>query len=106
GLKKLSMELGSNSPTIILKDADIDAAVDGCVSGAYGAVGQNCIGVQRIFIEKPVYNQFVDQFVEQTKSVRMGNKQDEANEMGPLIADKEAIREIVIMNEDVKNDVV
>jgi|SRR5699024_5694087 len=104
GLKKLSMELGSNSPTIILKDADIDAAVDGCVSGAYGAVGQNCIGVQRIFIEKPVYNQFVDQFVEQTKRVRMGNKQDEATDMGPLIAEKEAIRVEEIVNEAVEYD--
>src|SRR5699024_8928034 len=54
-ITKLSMALGSNSATIILQDADIDAAVDGCVSGAYGAAGQNCIGVQRIFIEKPVY---------------------------------------------------
>lgn len=104
GLKKLSMELGSNSPTIVLKDADINTAVDSCVSGAYGAVGQNCIGVQRIFIEKPVYNQFVDQFVEQTRQVKMGNKQDEATDMGPLIAEKEAIRVEEIVNDAVEYD--
>src|SRR5699024_2584109 len=104
GLMKLSMELGSNSPTIILKDAEIDAAVDGCVSGAYGAVGQNCIGVQRIFIEKPVYNQFVDQFVEQTKRVRMGNKQDEATEMGPLIAEIEEILVEELVTDGVEHD--
>src|SRR5699024_9395309 len=48
GLKKLSMELGSNSPAIVLADADIDEAVNSCVSGAFGAVGQNCLGVQRV----------------------------------------------------------
>lgn len=104
GLKKISMELGSNSPAIILKDADINAAVTSCVSGAYGAVGQNCIGVQRIFIEKPVYDKFVNKFVSKTKDVKFGNKQDEATDMGPLIAENEAIRVETAVNEAVEYD--
>src|SRR5690625_910667 len=92
GLKKLSMELGSNSPTIILKDADIDAAVDGSVSGAFGAVGQNCLGVQRIFIHDNVYVRFTDKFIQQTEQYKVGRKKDEQTDMGPLISEQEAIR--------------
>src|SRR5699024_7596242 len=74
GLKKLSMELGSNSPAIVLKDADLEAAVDSTVSGAFYAVGQNCLGVQRIFVEYDIYDKFLEKFVEKTKQVKMGNK--------------------------------
>src|SRR5699024_6387172 len=92
GLKKLSMELGSNSPTIVLHDADVDDAVDSCVGGAFGAVGQNCIGVQRIFIESSIYDTFVDKFVSQTKQYTTGDKKLDSTNMGPLICENEAIR--------------
>lgn len=92
GLKKLSMELGSNSPAIVLKDADLEAAVDSTVSGAFYAVGQNCLGVQRIFVEYDIYDKFLEKFVEKTKQVKMGNKKDVETTMGPLITEKEAIR--------------
>ena len=101
-LKKVSMELGSNSPTIVLKDADIDSAVEACVAGAFGAVGQNCIGVQRIFIEEENYERFVEKFVYQTGSVRMGSKKDTATDMGPLISEKEAIRVEKMVDEAVE----
>src|SRR5699024_4631204 len=74
GLKKLRMELGSNSPTIVLKDAELAEAVESCVSGAYGAVGQNCIGVQRIFVERPIYNEFVERFAALSKEYTTGDK--------------------------------
>ncbi len=92
GLKKLSMELGSNSPAIVLKDADIDAAVSSCVAGAFGAVGQNCLGVQRVFIEKENFDKFVRKFVLMTNQYKIGDKKDLVTDMGPLITEKEAIR--------------
>lgn len=92
GLKKLSMELGSNSPVIVLKDADIDAAVSSCIAGAFGAVGQNCLGVQRIFIEKEQFDPFVQKFVQQAKQFKVGDKKDVNTDMGPLITEKEAMR--------------
>lgn len=92
GLKKISMELGSNSPTIVLEDADIDKAVESCVSGAFGAVGQNCLGVQRVFIASSVYDAFVDKFVTETDKVVIGDKKSEATMMGPLIHENEAKR--------------
>lgn len=92
GLKKLSMELGSNSPVIVLDDADVDDAVNGSVSGAFGAVGQNCLGVQRIFIHDDVYVRFTDKFIQQTEQYKVGRKKDEQTDMGPLISEQEAIR--------------
>ncbi len=92
GLKKIGMELGSNSPVIVLKDADLEKAVESCVSGAFWAVGQNCIGVQRIYIEKEIYDAFEKAFVERTQKIKVGYQLDETTDMGPMITEKEAIR--------------
>lgn len=92
GLKKLSMELGSNSPVIVLKDADINQAVESTVSGAFCAAGQNCIGVQRIYIEEEKFEEFQSLFVERTKRYRIGDKLKESTDMGPMINEREAVR--------------
>ena len=106
GLKKLSMELGSNSPTIVLADADMEAAVESTVSGAFGAVGQNCIGVQRIFVAASKYDQFVQDFVAKTKALKMGAKKDDHIDMGPLINEEAAKRVEKTVNEAVENPAV
>ncbi|AOM82912.1 aldehyde dehydrogenase family protein [Salisediminibacterium beveridgei] len=92
GIKKISMELGSNSPVIVLKDACLSEAVSSSVSGAFAAAGQNCIGVQRIFVESPVYNDFLQSFIERTQELQVGDKMSEWTDMGPMIHEKEAIR--------------
>ena len=92
GLKKIGMELGSNSPVIIMDDCKLPDAVESCVSGAFWAVGQNCIGVQRIYIQSGVYQQFRDAFVERTKQYKTGYQLDEDTDMGPMINEAEAIR--------------
>jgi glyceraldehyde-3-phosphate dehydrogenase (NADP+) len=92
GLKKIGMELGSNSPVVVWKDADIEWAAETCVSGAFWAAGQNCIGVQRIYIHRDVYDRFRDLFVERTRAYRIGDKMDEATDMGPMITEAEAER--------------
>lgn len=92
GLKKISMELGSNSPVIVLEDADIEEAVESTVSGAFWAAGQNCLGVQRIYIQESVMPEFQKAFIARTEQYCMGDKQSEKTDMGPLITEKEAIR--------------
>jgi glyceraldehyde-3-phosphate dehydrogenase (NADP+) len=92
GLKKIGMELGSNSPVIVWKDADLEWAAETCVSGAFWAAGQNCIGVQRIYIHRDVYDRFSDDFMARTKAYTIGNKMDEATNMGPMITEAEAER--------------
>ncbi|HLS65572.1 MAG TPA: aldehyde dehydrogenase family protein [Pseudogracilibacillus sp.] len=102
GLKKLSMELGSNSPAIVLEDAHVEHAVESCVAGAFGAVGQNCLGVQRIFIDSSIYDSFVEKFVAETKKLKVGDKMDEATDMGPLISEAEAERVERIVEEAIE----
>ncbi len=92
GLKKIGMELGSNSPVIVLKDCDLGPAVEACVSGAFWAVGQNCIGVQRIYIQQDIYAEFRNRFVERTRKYKTGYQLDEDTDMGPMILESEAIR--------------
>lgn len=92
GVKKMAMELGSNSPTIILKDANVTNAVESTVSGAFSAVGQNCIGVQRIYVQQDMYNRFLKAFILETNKIKMGPKLEESTDIGPLISEKEAIR--------------
>ena len=70
GLKKIGMELGSNSPVIVMDDCNLGEAVESCVSGAFWAVGQNCIGVQRIYIHKNIYEDFKQKFVKNTKKYK------------------------------------
>ena len=92
GLKKIGMELGSNSPVIVMDDADLEQAVELSVSGAFWAVGQNCIGVQRIYIHEAVYEEFEKMFVESTEKMKVGYQLDEDTDMGPMITEEEAAR--------------
>ncbi len=92
GLKKIGMELGSNSPVIVMDDADLEKAVELSVSGAFWAVGQNCIGVQRIYIHEAVYEEFERRFVARTKRMKVGFQLDEDTDMGPMITEAEAAR--------------
>ena len=92
GLKKIGMELGSNSPVIVMDDADLEQAVELSVSGAFWAVGQNCIGVQRVYIHEKVYDRFESMFVERTEKMKTGRQLDEDTDMGPMITEGEAAR--------------
>ncbi len=93
GLKKISMELGSNCPCIVVGDADMDLALDATVSGAFWAAGQNCLHVQRIFIQKDHFEDFSNRFVERASGLKVGDKLDEATDMGPMISDA-ALRKV------------
>ena len=93
GLKKIVMELGSNSPVIVLLDADLEEAVQSCVSGAFYASGQNCVGVKRIFVEEDIYDSFVSHFSQLTSTLKIGSPLSEDVDIGPIIS-KESIHHI------------
>jgi acyl-CoA reductase-like NAD-dependent aldehyde dehydrogenase len=86
GIKKLVMELGANSPVIVTKDCNLAAAVEACVSGAFWASGQNCIGVQRIYVQEPCYQAFVDAFVKCAQALKVGDQLREDTSVGPMIS--------------------
>jgi glyceraldehyde-3-phosphate dehydrogenase (NADP+) len=92
GIRKLSLELGSNSPVIVMADADLDSAVTATAAGAFAQAGQNCIGVQRVFIHENVYSAFVDRFVGNVRSLKSGSSLDESTDVCPLITEREAER--------------
>ncbi|MCD4838762.1 aldehyde dehydrogenase family protein [Neobacillus sedimentimangrovi] len=106
GLKKISMELGSNSPVIVLDDANLEDAVESSISGAFWAAGQNCLGVQRIYVQEKIWDDFRDAFVTRTQEYRVGDKQLRETDMGPLINEKEAKRVEKMVNEAVEKGAV
>ena len=83
GLKKIGMELGSNSPVIVMADCGARPRRRVAVSGAFWAVGQNCIGVQRVYVERPIYDEFRDKFVARTKKYKVGHQARRGHRHGP-----------------------
>ena len=83
--KHCSLELGGKNPMIVLDDANLDLALDGGLWGGFGTTGQRCTATSRIIVQKGVYQQFLDRFVERAKSLKVGNGLDESVEMGPAV---------------------
>ncbi|WP_296655247.1 aldehyde dehydrogenase family protein [Paraburkholderia sp.] len=102
GLKKLAMDLGGNAPVIVMDDCDLDDAVDSCVSGAYWAAGQNCIGTQRILIHSSIYDAFRDRFVAGTRALNVGNPALQDTDVGPMITTKAAQRTESVVNDAIR----
>lgn len=98
GLKKLAMDLGGNAPVIVMENCNFDVAVEACVSGAYWAAGQNCIGTQRILIQRPIYEQFKTKFVAETRTLKTGNPLDGDTDVGPMICEKAVVRAVVMVD--------
>ncbi|UUL76084.1 aldehyde dehydrogenase family protein [Pseudarthrobacter sp. Fe7] len=86
GLKKLAVDLGGNAPVIVMDDADLPAAVEACISGAFWAAGQNCVGVQRILVAEPLYTEFRRSFLQETSRLAAGNPAVDSTDVGPMIS--------------------
>lgn len=90
GVKRLCLELGGNCPTIVLRDADLEAAARACVSGAFWAAGQNCLHVQRLLVQRPVHSAFVQLLASLSAAYVVGSKLAERTDMGPLVSEQTA----------------
>ncbi|HWI40591.1 MAG TPA: aldehyde dehydrogenase family protein [Verrucomicrobiae bacterium] len=99
GLKRITLELGSNSPTIIEEDGNVDAAVSRCVVGSFANSGQVCISVQRIFVHRSRYEEFLEKFVGATERLKVGNPLDPDCDIGPMISRKELDRAVEWLGE-------
>jgi acyl-CoA reductase-like NAD-dependent aldehyde dehydrogenase len=84
-LKKVSLELGGSDPFIVLKDADIDYAVDAAVFGRFLHQGQICMSSKRFIVEKPVAEEFTEKLVNRVKNLKVGNPCEQDTVIGPLI---------------------
>lgn len=92
GLRKSTMELGSNSVTIVHKDADLAKAATLCSRMPFVNAGQVCISIQRLLIHQNIYDQFADKLAEETRKLILGNPLDPQTDIGPMISEKEAAR--------------
>ena len=92
GIKKVTMELESNSPLIVMSDADIEKVAAATVAGGFANAGQVCISTQRVFADRRIYADFLDALVAPTEAFSMGNPLDEAVRMGPMIRASDADR--------------
>jgi len=84
-VKRVSLELGGKSANLIFADADLEKA-GGSISGALGNAGQDCCARSRVLVERPVYEEIVERFVERARAIRVGDPLDDATEMGSLIS--------------------
>jgi acyl-CoA reductase-like NAD-dependent aldehyde dehydrogenase len=92
GKKRVTLELGGNAGVIIHSDAELDYAAERCAVGGFSYAGQSCISVQRILVERSVFDKFLAAFVPKVKALKAGDPMDPATDVGPLIRPADAAR--------------
>lgn len=88
-LKKLTLELGGKSPNIILKDCDLETAVNGSLCAIFMNQGQMCVAGSRLLVEEPIYDKVMDFLISKTKKLKVGDPCDPATDIGPVINGKQ-----------------
>ena len=83
--KRVKLELGNSTPVIVAADADVEAAATKLAGNAFAFAGQSCISVQRIYVERPVYDAFVQAFVPKVEALTIGDPADDNTDVGPVI---------------------
>ena len=83
--KKVNLELGNATPVIVTADADIEAAATAMAAHAFSFAGQSCISVQRLYVERPAYDRFVEAFLPKVEALKIGDPADEETDVGPVI---------------------
>jgi acyl-CoA reductase-like NAD-dependent aldehyde dehydrogenase len=100
--KRVNLELGNATPVIVAADADLDDAATRLAANAFSFAGQSCISVQRIYVERPSYDEFLALFVPRVEALKVGDPADEETDVGPLISESERDR-VLSWIEDAKS---
>jgi aldehyde dehydrogenase (NAD+) len=85
--KKVHLEMGGKNAIIVLDDADLELAVDGCLWGGFGTTGQRCTAASRVIVQKGIYRRFIERFVERARALKVGNGLEPGVQMGPSITE-------------------
>ena len=88
-LSEVSLELGGKSPVAVFDDAEQENAINGITAGIFGASGQSCIAGSRLYIQKGIYNEFLDKLSSRASKIKIGAPMDLDTEMGPLSSFKQ-----------------
>ena len=92
GLKKVTMELGSNAPLIVMPDADLDQVAAATAASGFANAGQVCISAQRVIVNDKVYGDFIDALKPKVEALATGNQLDEGVTVGPMVREGDAVR--------------
>ncbi len=84
--KRFSLELGGKSPNIVFADADWEKAAAAAPGAVFDNTGQDCCARSRVFVERPIYEAFLERFVEATRALRVGDPGEAETELGPLVS--------------------
>lgn len=85
-VKALSFELGGKNPSIVFADADFDAALEGTVRSVFANCGQVCLCSERLYVERPLFDRFVEALAEKARAMTLGRPENPETQMGPLIS--------------------
>ncbi len=92
GMKRVTMELGSNSPLIIMEDADLQKVVEATAITGYANAGQVCISAQRVLAQDNIYDEFLDRLQKRVETISTGDQLNKSTGMGPMIRETDAKR--------------
>src|SRR3989454_4261453 len=92
GIKRVTMELGSNAPVIVMPDAELDKVAAAVAATGYANAGQVCISTQRVLTASRVYDDFLDALRPKVSALKVGDQLDASVQVGPMIREKEAVR--------------
>ena len=101
-VKPLSLELGGLGPVLVFEDADIDKAIEGTLLAKYRNTGQSCIAANRIYVQRSIYDKFLELLVARTKALKVGDGLEPGVEIGPLV-DEEGLKKVLSHIEDAKS---
>ncbi|MDQ3440610.1 MAG: aldehyde dehydrogenase family protein [Planctomycetota bacterium] len=87
-IKRVSLELGGKSPNIVFADADLEQAATKSPMSVFANAGQDCCARSRVFVERRVFDEFVDRFTAATKSIVIGDPSDDKTQVGPLVSEE------------------
>src|SRR5882762_9967877 len=86
GTRAVSFELGGKNAGLVFADADFDAAVDGIARASFANTGQICLGTERVYVERPIFDKFVGALKEKAETMKIGRPEAEGTVLGPLIS--------------------
>lgn len=87
--KKVHLEMGGKNAIVVMDDANLDLAVEGCLWGGFGTTGQRCTAASRVIVHEAVHDRFVERFVARARALRVGDGLDPQTEMGPSVSEKQ-----------------
>ena len=86
GARPVSLEMGGKNPAIVFADCDFDAAIEGTMRSVFANCGQVCLGTERVYVERPIFDRFVEALKKGAEGLRLGRPEDAATGLGPLIS--------------------